>query len=237
MRIETYFSTTTSKGETVLHACCDNRETEKLKNLVVDLLSYPDRQKSLDFLLQKNCAGETAFHIVRPTKDDKGMYVWAPGTKEIWNVLKRAYDCLSPPPSKLEASHAESVPSIFSCLQRRQYHLLARECVSGKGNDIYQRKTPLTFCIGNEDLHGLKVLLSTPGVDTNRRDGFGLTPLIAAIMEENPQAIKILLEHGVDREAPDTIDLKPIEYARGLGNQEILKLLSEPQAQVPISSS
>ncbi|AZN41585.1 ankyrin repeat domain-containing protein [Paenibacillus albus] len=82
--------------------------------------------------------------------------------------------------------------------------------------------------ITNGDLNKMKLLVEN-GVDINEKDANGQTALMVAVMNNNPEVVKYLLENNADVDAYGihTEDRNPINYASANGLLEVVKVLLE----------
>lgn len=52
---------------------------------------------------------------------------------------------------------------------------------------------PLHHAVHNQDIPMIKLLLTSPKIDVNCKDGDGMTPLHLACLKDNVEIVKILL--------------------------------------------
>lgn len=86
--------------------------------------------------------------------------------------------------------------------------------------------SPLNVAISNGDLMKVKELVEN-GVDINKRDERGVTPLMFAIMFNQPQIVAYLIGKGSDYRAIDSNGLSVYQYAEKSQSKEIIKLVSD----------
>lgn len=85
--------------------------------------------------------------------------------------------------------------------------------------------TPLIVATGCGYSEIMSYLLKA-GADPNAKNVDGIDPLIHAIMEENVDAVRLLLDSGFDLKRSKTKNgLSPLEVAKRKGNKEILEIL------------
>ena len=63
------------------------------------------------------------------------------------------------------------------------------------------------------------------GDDVNARDAEGITPLFMALLENNVDVAKILLEHDIDLNIPDKDGTLPLSAAAGVGDKFLVKTM------------
>ena len=85
---------------------------------------------------------------------------------------------------------------------------------------------PLNVAISKGDLVKVKDLVEI-GVDVNKRDERGVTPLMFAIIFDQPQIVAYLIGKGADYRAIDANGLSVYEYAEKSQSKEILKLIND----------
>jgi ankyrin repeat protein len=89
----------------------------------------------------------------------------------------------------------------------------------------------LHFAAFKGDLSMVKALLEA-GAPVNVADDRGLTPLIMASnsRSKDPDVVRLLLEHGADSQAKDSLGRTASDWAQIGGRQEIIRMLGEPVA-------
>ncbi|REE91690.1 hypothetical protein A8990_104198 [Paenibacillus taihuensis] len=82
--------------------------------------------------------------------------------------------------------------------------------------------------ISNGDLDEIKVFIEN-GINVNEKDENGQTALMAAVMSNNPAAVKLLLERKADVDAfgIHKEDRNPINFASAHGFVDVVKILLE----------
>lgn len=78
----------------------------------------------------------------------------------------------------------------------------------------------------------VQTFLKRGGLDVNKRDGAGNTPLIYACMKNARDLVKLLLENGADAGLANQRDQMPLHFAAETGNSEIIAMLTEAGADV-----
>lgn len=78
----------------------------------------------------------------------------------------------------------------------------------------------------------VQTFLKRGGIDVNKRDESGNTPLIYACMKNARDLVKILLENGADANLGNQSNLMPLHFAAERGNFEIIALLTGAEADV-----
>ncbi len=68
----------------------------------------------------------------------------------------------------------------------------------------------------------VQTFLKRGGIDVNKRDESGNTPLIYACMKNARDLVKILLENGADANLGNQSNLMPLHFAAERGNFEII---------------
>lgn len=69
--------------------------------------------------------------------------------------------------------------------------------------------------------------LLTAGANPDVSNGDGTTPLMFAVQSGNVSLVRLLLKHGSDEKVKDKRGLSAFDYAKKLGNETVLKELSE----------
>eukprot|EP01060_Flectonema_neradi_P020855 TRINITY_DN28354_c0_g1_i1.p1 TRINITY_DN28354_c0_g1~~TRINITY_DN28354_c0_g1_i1.p1 ORF type:complete len:354 (+),score=94.00 TRINITY_DN28354_c0_g1_i1:91-1062(+) len=64
------------------------------------------------------------------------------------------------------------------------------------------------------------------GVSVNYRDSYGITPLMAAVVQGNVDAVDLLLEKGAAINATDSYQMGPIQHALELDDQKAIQILT-----------
>lgn len=77
-----------------------------------------------------------------------------------------------------------------------------------------------------------QTFLKRGGVDVNKRDESGNTPLIYACMKSARDLVKLLLDNGADVNLANQRDQMPLHFAAETGNSEIITLLTEAGADI-----
>jgi len=94
--------------------------------------------------------------------------------------------------------------------------------------DSGQKWTALHFAAREGHADIVEFLIES-GAEIDPQDVFGNTPLWRAVFtfKGDPKIINILLSHGADKYRKNYSDISPVDLANTIGDQEILKLLSE----------
>ena len=86
--------------------------------------------------------------------------------------------------------------------------------------------TQLNLAISKGDLAKVQQLIEI-GVDFNNKDERGKTPLMYAILFNQPQIVAYLIKKGADYRAEDSNGLTILDYAEKSKSEEILKLVND----------
>lgn len=78
----------------------------------------------------------------------------------------------------------------------------------------------------------VQTFLKRGGVDVNKRDESGNTPLIYVCMKNARDLVKLLLDNGADAGLGNNQDRMPLHFAAETGNSEIISLLTAAGADV-----
>lgn len=78
----------------------------------------------------------------------------------------------------------------------------------------------------------VQTFLKRGGVDVNKRDESGNTPLIYVCMKSARDLVKLLLDAGADANLANQRDQMPLHFAAETGNSEIIALLTAAGAEV-----
>ena len=78
----------------------------------------------------------------------------------------------------------------------------------------------------------VQTFLKKGGIDINKRDESGNTPLIYACMKNSREIVKMLLENGADAALENQRSRAPIHFAAEIGNYEIVSMLVGAGADV-----
>ncbi len=84
----------------------------------------------------------------------------------------------------------------------------------------------LNLAISKGDLAKVQQLVEI-GVDVNKKDERGKTPLMYAILFNQPQIVAYLIKKGADYRAEDSNGLTILDYAEKSKSEEILKLVND----------
>ena len=84
----------------------------------------------------------------------------------------------------------------------------------------------LNVAISKGDLAKVQQLVEI-GVDVNKKDERGKTPLMYAILFNQPQIVAYLIKKGADYRAEDSNGLTILDYAEKSKSEEILKLVND----------
>lgn len=112
------------------------------------------------------------------------------------------------------------------------------------GEDHYLEKTlpnDLSYAAMLGDVAAARRVISF-GVDVNARDQEGLTPLLRAVMYENVEVLRLLLEHGADvsirgaDDYPGEAGLIALHAAAWNGREDIYRLLVAAGADPTVRS-
>lgn len=88
---------------------------------------------------------------------------------------------------------------------------------------------PLQAAAGRGDVEALRRLLADPAARVDTPDADGRTALLAAVLAQQPAAVRLLLEAGADPGRADRAGLTPRTAAQGGANAEIAALLAAPR--------
>lgn len=78
----------------------------------------------------------------------------------------------------------------------------------------------------------VQTFLKRGGIDVNKRDESGNTPLIYVCMKNARDLVKLLLDNGADAGLGNNQDRMPLHFAAETGNSEIISLLTAAGADV-----
>ena len=78
----------------------------------------------------------------------------------------------------------------------------------------------------------VQTFLKRGGVDVNKRDESGNTPLIYTCQKSARDLVKLLLDAGADVNLPNQRGRSPLHFAAESGNAQIIALLTEAGAEV-----
>ena len=84
----------------------------------------------------------------------------------------------------------------------------------------------LNLAISKGDLAKVQQLVEI-GVDVNKKDERGKTPLMYAILFNQPQIVSFLIRNGADYRAEDPNGISIQEYAEQSKSEEIIKLVND----------
>ena len=84
----------------------------------------------------------------------------------------------------------------------------------------------LNLAISKGDLAKVQQLIEI-GVDFNKKDERGTTPLMYAILFNQPQIVAYLIKKGADYRAEDANGLTILDYAEQSKSEEIIKLVND----------
>ena len=84
----------------------------------------------------------------------------------------------------------------------------------------------LNVAISKGDLGKVQQLVEI-GVDVNKKDERGTTPLMYAILFNQPQIAAYLIKKGADYRAEDANGLTILDYAKKSKSEEIIKLVND----------
>ena len=84
----------------------------------------------------------------------------------------------------------------------------------------------LNLAISKGDLAKVQQLVEI-GVDVNKKDERGKTPLMYAILFNQPQIVAYLIKKGADYRAEDSNGLTILDYAEKSKSEEIIKLVND----------
>jgi len=84
----------------------------------------------------------------------------------------------------------------------------------------------LNLAISKGDLAKVQQLIEI-GVDFNKKDERGKTPLMYAILFNQPQIVAYLIKKGADYRAEDANGLTILDYAEQSKSEEIIKLVND----------
>jgi uncharacterized protein len=114
--------------------------------------------------------------------------------------------------------------TIFTAIEKKEYDVL-KKIVAQNPNllEIKDAKgtTPLTFAIERKDTKAARILLQA-----------GAKPmgLMSAIVYNDADMVKLLLEYDVDMDVRDRVRKRtPLEFAKEKNNPEIIELLEDAQ--------
>lgn len=78
----------------------------------------------------------------------------------------------------------------------------------------------------------VQTFLKRGGIDVNKRDESGNTPLIYVCMKNARDLVKLLLDSGADAGLGNNQDRMPLHFAAETGNSEIIALLTDAGADI-----
>ena len=86
--------------------------------------------------------------------------------------------------------------------------------------------TQLNVAISKGDLAKVQQLVEI-GVDVNKKDERGKTPLMYAILFKQTEIVSYLIRNGADYRAEDSNGLTILDYAKKSNSEEIIKLVND----------
>ena len=89
----------------------------------------------------------------------------------------------------------------------------------------------LQACKNNQKT-GVQTFLKRGGIDVNKRDESGNTPLIYACLKSARDLVKLLLDNGADAGLGNQKNRMPIHFAAEAGNFQIISMLCNAGADV-----
>lgn len=95
--------------------------------------------------------------------------------------------------------------------------------------------TPLHAAAQSGDLKSLEILLQKPAVIVDVGDPRGLTPLHVAAMKDQPDAVRMLLEHGASVERTDKQGMTPLHFAAVGASGRVMRVLLKHGAIVDVA--
>ena len=84
----------------------------------------------------------------------------------------------------------------------------------------------LNVAISKGDLAKVQQLVEI-GVDVNKKDERGKTPLMYAILFKQTEIVSYLIRNGADYRAEDSNGLTILDYAKKSNSEEIIKLVND----------
>lgn len=78
----------------------------------------------------------------------------------------------------------------------------------------------------------VQTFMKRGGVDVNKRDESGNTPLIYVCMKNARDLVKLLLDNGADANLGNNLNRMPLHFAAETGNSEIITLLTNAGADI-----
>jgi 26S proteasome non-ATPase regulatory subunit 10 len=99
-----------------------------------------------------------------------------------------------------------------------------------------KNRTLVHFAAKHDDIDLFRILLSK-GLDVNKADEYGITPLLISAEKNNFEMCKFLVENGAEINVKGTSALSPLHFAAQNGNFELVKFLVEHGADVRMPGS
>ena len=91
---------------------------------------------------------------------------------------------------------------------------------------VYPAPSKLNLAISKGDLSKVQQLVEI-GVDVNKKDERGKTPLMYAILYKQTEIVSYLIRNGADYRAEDPNGISIQEYAEQSKSEEIIKLVND----------
>eukprot|EP00029_Vermamoeba_vermiformis_P014865 TRINITY_DN9983_c0_g1_i1.p1 TRINITY_DN9983_c0_g1~~TRINITY_DN9983_c0_g1_i1.p1 ORF type:complete len:130 (+),score=44.47 TRINITY_DN9983_c0_g1_i1:73-462(+) len=91
-----------------------------------------------------------------------------------------------------------------------------------KPDTTVKKRTPLHYAADFGQVEVIKLLL-TKGAKIEVKDGFGITPLLAAVYEGHEDAVAFLLSKGASTNVKGPDGLTPLEAAESQSMKDLLK--------------
>ena len=94
------------------------------------------------------------------------------------------------------------------------------------------QRSALELAIIGKKLRAVELLIMH-GVNIHAKNSREQTPLFSAVLQGDPEIIKLLLDHGAapDIEVPDITGITPIAFVRRMRNESLVKLLESYKKQ------
>lgn len=119
-------------------------------------------------------------------------------------------------------------PFLLACRQPEPdvFHALLAAGADFEAANV--RKMAGLFLVATTGSASLARELIDRGADVNRPAARGLTPLVAAVLSENPRLVRLLLAAGADPRHVDDGGTSVLKWARQVAGKEVVELIRHP---------
>ena len=226
----------TKDNWTALHWASVGEDNEKLSRLLLAHGAHLNVKNNegntpLNLATKEGHTSTVELFLKRGAKIDKRTLALATGEKGNSQIVQLLLDYGA------KLNDTDVLHSAAKNNKRKTVQILLEHGADVRKKNPLWEYTALHLAADNGHVEIILDLLKNSRTDINAVSGSGATPLMLSVISQHIKAVQVLLEHGADVNAKDTVDVRgmtALMYAASKGSIDIVKLLLKHGADASI---